>query len=132
MLFRTVAVRAVDLYQNKKVLVTWMWQFRLDPTHHKLGRHASLGQLVDTRRDVFRSVVGSLGGSTQDDVGERVALWSDICQSISLLGMLTGATSSHLGLDDCRETLLGHRQESVTGSSGPHGINGNVDRPILR
>jgi hypothetical protein len=79
------------------------------------------------------SVVGSLGGSTQDDVGERVALWSDICQSVFLLDVLTRATlSTHLSLDDCRETLLGHRQESVTGSSGPHGINGNVNRPVLQ
>lgn len=54
-LFRAVTMRTID---------------------HQPRCQSSLGQLVGAGLDVFRGVVGSLGGTSEDDMGEGVALYS--------------------------------------------------------
>lgn len=77
---------------------------------HDAGVQAGLGELLASGENVLGGIVGALGRAAQDHVGAVVAV----------------------GLDNGRDTLLGDRQEGVAGSSGLDGVEGNVDRAVLR
>ena len=76
---------------------------------HDLLHESGLGELGGNLLDVLGGVVGALVGPSEDDVRRLVSS----------------------GLDDGRETLLGHGEEGVSGGGSSDRIDGDVDRSVL-